>query len=204
MRFSHVFLPAFLLLSETAYSTAKTITLRPNRVLSGRNGLNEMFKRTATEALDGTLVFREALPQQSSDSVTVPVSSSNGGNVSAACLQAVSGFDNATDSAGIVACYALPYLNTTTSMFSAELHLYSMSPPSGSFADIPQKDILVTMAYPAASISSLTKRMSRGSGLEQRDSVSANTPVQLQTSMFIGSLDKSLQLDKLNRYVSQA
>jgi hypothetical protein len=204
MRFNHAFLPAFLLLSETACSAAKTITLRSNGIVSGRNGLNEIFKRTATEALDGTLVLREAFPQQSSNSVTVPVSPSSGGNVSAACLQAVSGFDNATDSAGIVACYALPYLNTTTGMFSAELHLYSMSPPSGSFADIPQKDILFTMAYPAASVSSLTKRMSRGSGLEQRDSISANTPVQLQTSTFIGALDTSLQLDKLNRYVGQA
>jgi len=83
-------------------------------------------------------------------------------------------------------------------MFTAELHLYSMGSPTGAFTNIPQKDVLFTMAYSAATISSLTKRAKRSSDIEQRQNSNVN---QLQVSTFVGSLDNSLHLDKLNRYV---
>ena len=132
----------------------------------------------------------------------------------AACTTVLSALNgNAGNPSGIAACYNLPFLNSTTGVFQADLRLFTVSAPSGSFANIPSQNVMVGLAYVGATVSavnasSLTRRedltslISWPRGVDGRlKNRQAAVPTLTQTYEFVGQINKDL-LDHRHEYVS--
>jgi hypothetical protein len=121
----------------------------------------------------------------------------------AACITALTTLNgNAGNPSGLAVCYNLPWLDQSTGVFQADLRLFSISPPSGDFANIPPQNVQVGLSYNAASVSAVnTSAMSRRDGLvsliswpRNLDKREASVPTMVQGYYFVGQIDK----DKLN------
>ncbi|KAL2761007.1 hypothetical protein ACRALDRAFT_1066602 [Sodiomyces alcalophilus JCM 7366] len=73
----------------------------------------------------------------------------------AACLEALGRLNEASNPSGTSICYNLPALNRTSGVFGADLRVYKVSEPSGSWANIPPENIEVTVAFRGAGVSSV-------------------------------------------------
>jgi hypothetical protein len=122
----------------------------------------------------------------------------------AACttaLQALNG--NAGNPSGMAACYNLPYLDNSTGVFQADLRLFTISAPSGGFANIPSQNVMVGLSYVGATVSavnasSLKRRADLVSliswprsedGMKKRQ---AAVPTMAQAYAFVGQINKDL------------
>lgn len=83
----------------------------------------------------------------------------------AACitnLQSLNGV--ASNPSGLAICYNLPMFDNKTGVFEADLRIYKISEPTGSFANIPSNSIQVGLSYIGATVSAVDK-----SALRRRD-----------------------------------
>jgi hypothetical protein len=167
---------------------------------------------------DGTLLVRRDRTEQKMrryvDSIVEPIQrrASSTTNATewntqtmAACTTALSILNgNASNPSGMAACYNLPYLDNTTGVFQADLRLYSVSAPSGSFANIPSQDVMVGLSYVGATVSAVNAStlMRRGDlvsliswprsvdgGLKKRQSTNLTLT---QSYAFVGQINKDL------------
>lgn len=80
----------------------------------------------------------------------------------AACtanLQSLNGV--ASNPSGLAICYNLPMFNNQTGVFEADLRIYKVSEPTGSFANIPSNSIQVGLSYIGATVSAVDKKSLR-------------------------------------------
>ena len=122
----------------------------------------------------------------------------------AACttaLQTLNG--NAGNPSGLAACYNLPYLDNSTGVFQADLRLFTISAPSGSFANIPSQNVMVGLSYVGATVSAVNASSLKGrrdlvsliswprstDGMKKRQ---AAVPTMTQSYAFVGQINKDL------------
>ncbi|TVY15871.1 hypothetical protein LARI1_G006976 [Lachnellula arida] len=119
----------------------------------------------------------------------------------AACttsLEALGGV--ASNPSGMAVCYNLPFLDNTTGVFQADLRLYTISAPTGDFANIATQNVQVGLAYNGATVSAVNSTMlkARGNGIsliswprgmEKRE---AAAPAMAQSYAFVGQVNKNL------------
>jgi len=122
----------------------------------------------------------------------------------AACtntLEALNGV--ASNPSGMAVCYNLPFLENTTGVFQADLRLFTISPPTGAFANIPSANVQVGLSYIGATVSAvnastLARREDRISliswprsenGMEKRQ---ASVPTMAQSYAFVGQINADL------------
>ncbi|TVY24761.1 hypothetical protein LHYA1_G007550 [Lachnellula hyalina] len=115
-----------------------------------------------------------------------------------ASLQALGGV--ASNPSGMAVCYNLPFLDNTTGVFQADLRLYTVSAPTGDFANIATQNVQVGLAYNGATVSAVnsTALKARGSGIsliswprgmEKRETA---VPAMAQSYAFVGQINKNL------------
>lgn len=117
-----------------------------------------------------------------------------------ACAQALSLLSQSTNPSGACVCYNLPSLDVDTGAFEADLRLYKISEPRGTFAGIAPEDVAVALSYNGASVMPVNASKLSGSGMvgSFASIVKRGTPEALQTYLFIGQIDK----DRLEKNMS--
>ncbi|KAG0653064.1 hypothetical protein D0Z07_0376 [Hyphodiscus hymeniophilus] len=122
-----------------------------------------------------------------------------------ACTTALSAMNgNAGNPSGMAACYNLPSLDSTTGVFRADLRLFTISAPSGTFANIPSQDVMVGLSYVGATVSAVNTSSLLGrrdlesliswprgvdGGMQKRG---APAPTMSQAYAFVGQINKDL------------
>ena len=162
------------------------------------------------------------------DSVVVPIerrqtfsSSTNATQwdteTAAACTTALETLNgDAGNPSGMAVCYNVPYLDTSTGVFKADLRLYMVSPPSGDFANVSSQNVMVGLQYSGATVSavnasSLRRRFDRESliswprGVDEKEMEkrAAATPTLTQSYAFVGQINKDLVTPAMTKYVSR-
>ncbi|ROT41978.1 hypothetical protein SODALDRAFT_318758 [Sodiomyces alkalinus F11] len=120
----------------------------------------------------------------------------------AACMQALGRLDTASNPSGTSICYNLPMLNRTSGIFGADLRLFKVSEPSGSWVNIPPENIEVTVGFRGAAVSAVDPN--RGEAQQQQQQQQQQNRVKrqdnagqrnrttelLQTYFFIGQIGR--------------
>ena len=130
----------------------------------------------------------------------------------AACSTALTALKgNVGNPSGMAACYNLPFLDNSTGVFQADLRLFTVSAPSGSFANIPSQNVMVGLSYVGATVSvvnssSLGRRdnvLSLDSWPRSEDGVmrkrQTTAPVMAQSYAFVGQINKDLMSPNMDR-----
>ncbi|KAI0173153.1 hypothetical protein GGR52DRAFT_374995 [Hypoxylon sp. FL1284] len=102
----------------------------------------------------------------------------------AKCTKALSSLSIASNPSGAAVCYNLFSLNTDNGSFTADLHLYQVSDPSGDFLGIPPSEIAVGLQYSGATVSPV-----KGSDQPDVSKREDSKPPLLQAYMFIGQIN---------------
>lgn len=116
----------------------------------------------------------------------------------AACIQTLQSLNGvASNPSGLAICYNLPMFDNTTGVFEADLRIYKVSEPTGSFANIPSNSIQVGLSYIGATVSAVDK-----SALRRRDEPTsliswpkrqaASQPALAQEYSFVGQINADL------------
>jgi len=124
-----------------------------------------------------------------------------------ACMSAVTNLKgNANNPSGTVACYNVPFLNTTSGTFEAELRIFNVSQSTGDFVGVSQDNFFITLQYEDASLSAnqnLTLPVKR-SILEERQTTAQTTtngvwaPVPLSDQKYLGQIDPTVLQPNMN------
>ncbi|PSS16543.1 hypothetical protein M430DRAFT_42558 [Amorphotheca resinae ATCC 22711] len=119
----------------------------------------------------------------------------------AACTSALETLNGVADNpSGMAACYNLPYWDNSTGVFQADLRLFMISPPSGTFANISTQNVKVGLSYDGATVSavntsSLTRRRDEISLISwprnEMDRRESPAPVMAQSYSFVGQISQS-------------
>lgn len=171
--------------------------------------LDEMVHRRADEIISPSLVARmpDPAPQAPGQSTAANLTGSDPSNIdqamldatiSTACNNALAPMKKAWNDAGFLACYNVPFLNTNTGVFSADLRLYQIGQPTKDFAGVRSTDVNVQLSYPNAAFSTIpqnTQRAKRRSDLGRRQNAGSLT--ELQNFLFVGQVMRTLSLTKL-------
>ena len=121
----------------------------------------------------------------------------------AACVKSLIAMNGkASNPSGMAVCYNVQSLNTTTGAFQADLRLYRVAPPEGSWAALKTQDINVGLSYDGASVAPSNAKkakraeevfawaLAKGSRLDKfRLRRAATPPTKLQDMSFIGKVD---------------
>lgn len=123
----------------------------------------------------------------------------------------------ATNPSGLAACYNLPYVDTATGVFKADLRLYNVSAPTGAFTNIPTQDVMVGLTYDGAAVSAvnMSSLMTRSEGMsliswprrlgvakrQQGNSTGTETVTLVQSYAFVGQINMDLVSKEMDRYV---
>ncbi|KAE8451620.1 hypothetical protein EG329_003077 [Mollisiaceae sp. DMI_Dod_QoI] len=119
----------------------------------------------------------------------------------AACttsLEALNGV--ASNPSGMAVCYNLPYLDNSTGVFEADLRLFMIAAPTGTFTNIASSNVQVGLVYNGATVSAVNS-----SSLKRRSDVSGTSliswprgidkraaPTLVQSYAFVGQVNKDL------------
>jgi hypothetical protein len=171
--------------------------------------LDHVVQRRADELISSRVVVRmpQAPPPAPSQSATANLTGSDPSSIdqaqldatiSVACGAALNDIKSVDNDAGILACYNIPFLNTNTGLFEADLRLYQLSPPRAAFVGIQSTDINVQLSYPNAAFSTIPQnkpKAKREVGLESRQD--AGQMRELQNYLFVGQVSETLTLANL-------
>lgn len=208
----HIQSPARLTLFIVLCSPALAVkdTFDALRLLSrGIHRLDEVVYRAADEMTVGHLIARmpQSPPVAPTQSAAANLTRSDPSSIdqaqidattSAACSTALGDIESVSNDAGLLGCYNIPFLNTNTGVFEADLRLYQLLQPRGAFEGIKSTDISVQVSYPNAAFSTLPQGMrnaKREAELESRQAPGGMT--ELQTFLFVGQVSGGLTLTKL-------
>ncbi|KAF5715133.1 hypothetical protein FMUND_7046 [Fusarium mundagurra] len=118
----------------------------------------------------------------------------------AACRSALGGLHKSTNPSGTCVCYNLPSLDVKTGVFEADVRLYQVSQPRGSFAAVAPEDINVGISYKGASVMPIQPADVNGTGLTggkpgmgKREE---GMPL-LQSYMLVGKIDADKMTDNM-------
>ncbi|KAF4628278.1 hypothetical protein G7Y89_g9877 [Cudoniella acicularis] len=121
-------------------------------------------------------------------------------------LEALNGV--ASNPSGMAVCYNLPFLDNSTGVFEADLRLYTISAPTGSFANIATQNVNVGLVYNGATVQAVNsstfggnmKRTEAGresliswpraGAMEKRQT--APVPTMAQSYAFVGQINANL------------
>ena len=169
--------------------------------------LEEHVRREAFKLIDDKLERRQEISHDATPAPSSSVSSSGppanlndpvlNMTIATACLDALADITKVSNAAGWAACYNILYLNNQTGIFEADLRLYQVSPPSGTFAGVNTSNIHLALNYPKAGISATSQQAKRGELGARR---SNNTMNQLQQYSFVGQINPGLTLTQLKSY----
>lgn len=118
--------------------------------------------------------------------------------VATACSNAFSNITSIGNSAGVGVCYNVLFFNNQTGQLGADVRLYQISPPSGSFAGIQSSDLVAEFKYQDALSSQLSTLTKRGS-VNARRSNSSMTPFQHYS--IVAQFNQNLTLTRLSEFV---
>ena len=122
----------------------------------------------------------------------------------AACTTALTVLNgDAGNPSGMAACYNLPYLNTSTGVFQADLRLFTISAPTGSFATIPSQNVMVGLSYVGATVSAVNASSLKRRGdlvsliswprsMDGKQKRQAAVPTMVQAYAFVGQINKDM------------
>ncbi len=147
----------------------------------------------AMSSVTGTAAFSSAM--SAATEVAYPATWNQ--QVETACQNAVGELDGSSGNpSGMVACYNIAYLDTAKGRFEADLRIYNVSSSSGAFANVLGSDMMVTLAYTDAQLSTnssfpvkrsvqLVKRQAASSGVFiPTEVMSQNYIVQLNNGSY--------------------
>jgi hypothetical protein len=185
-------LTAFLFLGQVYGGILDDVTL-----MRRGNSMEDKMRRYADSVV-------EPLRERQSTAAPLNVTSWNEQTTSA-CTTALSALDGvASNPSGIAACYNLPFWDNTTGQFHADLRLFMISQPSGSFANISPSDVKVELSYTGATVSTVNNSALKRredhlfsiplprSELGQRQT---QTPTLTQTYAFFGQVNQAVLSD---------
>ncbi|KAH8810894.1 hypothetical protein F5884DRAFT_749298 [Xylogone sp. PMI_703] len=125
-----------------------------------------------------------------------------------ACMAALGSLNGAASNpSGMAACYNIPYLDNNTGVFKADLRLFTISPPTGSFANIPSENVQVSMAYNGATFQAVNTSSLLGRAVENTYDKRSTAPTISQSYAFVGqissdALSSSPDSDKLKQILT--
>lgn len=103
----------------------------------------------------------------------------------------------ASNPSGLAACYNLPKFDNKTGVFEADLRIFKISEPTGSFSTIASNRIQVGLSYIGATVSPINKTALRRR--DDRESLISwpkrqvmNAPVLQQEYTFVGQINADL------------
>lgn len=172
----------------------------------GVDTLDDMVRRRADEMTAAHVVARmpQAAPAAPAQSAASNLTGSDPSSIdqeqmdttlSAACTTALGPIKSVSNDAGLLGCYNIPFLNTNTGVFEADLRLYQLSQPSGAFAGVKSTDVSVQLSYPSAAFSTIPQNSKNGSDLGRRQN--SGIMKELQNFLFVGQISNKLTLTKL-------
>ncbi|KAF4994072.1 hypothetical protein FGRMN_5987 [Fusarium graminum] len=121
-------------------------------------------------------------------------------DTNAACRAVLGGLHKSTNPSGTCVCYNLPSLDVKTGVFEADLRLYQVSEPRGSFAAVEPKDINVGISYNGASVMPIDANSVNGTGLVGKMpgmGKRSDEMLLLQSYMLVGRIDSDKMLDNM-------
>jgi hypothetical protein len=128
----------------------------------------------------------------------------------AACttsLEALGG--QASNPSGMAVCYNLPFLDNSTGVFQADLRLFTVSAPTGDFANIASQNVQVGLSYNGATVSAVNSSTlkTRGEdvsliswprGIDKRQTP---VPTMAQSYAVVGQINANLLKTSMGTYV---
>jgi hypothetical protein len=84
----------------------------------------------------------------------------------------------ASSPSGMAFCYNLPSLDNSTGVFQADLRLFTISSPTGDFANVLPKDVAVGVQYVGATVQAISPTELKTRGLEGRKFPLASPPAK--------------------------
>lgn len=182
-----------------------------------RQGIEEAMYRDADAVLARTRYQkREPIPQeqtqttdgndpgQSATASTADVDSRGNFDEAAfnstateACLGPLSKMTSVVNPSGMVACYNIPFLDSSTGVFEADIRLYMISPPNEEFTGVQPTDLSLGVMIPQASLSNPRTR-----GTNSSDNTETGGMKLLEEFQHVGQINTNLMVDKLDEYVS--
>lgn len=147
---THFALALLIFITQITTITCGSITHSPHGLHSHFRGRDESLRRTALSALDDRLSKREDISDRG---VEIRQAFDGGGPnatqintaINKACRGAISEIRDFNSDSGLGGCYNIMYLNRTTGLFQADLRLYKVAEPTGSFTGIPIDSMLVNL-----------------------------------------------------------
>ncbi len=125
-----------------------------------------------------------------------------------ACISTLRSLQRASNPSGNCICYNLPSLDAKSGVFEAELRLYKVAEPRGSWTGIKPTDIKVSVSYNGASASPVKPDALTGKGMQgvmssvARRSVlegrEDHNPELLQAYMLVGQIDEKEMSDQMS------
>ncbi|RMZ70084.1 ribosome-recycling factor [Pyrenophora seminiperda CCB06] len=120
----------------------------------------------------------------------------------AACMASLATLNGqASNPSGIAVCYNLPFLDTKTGVFQAELRMYNVSAPINPWQGVTAADVSMTLSYLGATVQNMqgnfTKRdlsapIVDGQLYEKRQTQSINGMKELKVLMYVGRINDNL------------
>jgi hypothetical protein len=182
-----------------------TISIPAGYTLAGGVEITPM-PVVAMSSVTGTAAFSSAVSQATE--VADPATWNQ--QVDAACQQAMNSLDGQADNpSGMVACYNIAYLSTTQGRFEADLRIFNVSAPTGDFVGVTEADMLVTLAYPDAQLTSNTSGsmqfpVKREVYVEKRQTKSSNgvyIPTEVMSQKYMVQLNSGAFTSGMNQSV---
>ncbi|KAF5653569.1 hypothetical protein F25303_2187 [Fusarium sp. NRRL 25303] len=121
-------------------------------------------------------------------------------DTNAACRSVLGGLHKSTNPSGTCVCYNLPSLDVKTGVFEADVRLYQVSQPRGSFAAVAPEDINVGISYKGASVMPIQPTDVNGTGLTggKPGMGKRQEGMQLlQSYMLVGKIDADKMTDNM-------
>lgn len=118
-----------------------------------------------------------------------------------ACRAVLGGLHKSTNPSGTCVCYNLPSLDVRTGVFEADLRLYQVSQPRGSFAAVAPEDINVGISFNGASVMPVQPTDVNGTGLvgekpSMRKRADGGMEL-LQSYMLVGKINADKMTDNM-------
>ncbi|RFU30241.1 hypothetical protein B7463_g6085, partial [Scytalidium lignicola] len=106
-----------------------------------------------------------------------------------ACMASLGSLNGvASNPSGMAACYNIPYLDNSTGVFKADLRLFTISPPTGTFANIASQNVQVAMSYDGATVSAVNTSSLLGRSMLGHNGKRTAAPTMAQAYAFVGQI----------------
>ncbi|RMZ82464.1 hypothetical protein DV737_g1985, partial [Chaetothyriales sp. CBS 132003] len=138
-------------------------------------------------------VARWVQRRQSSTHTLATSQDDTNATIASACITTLGNITDITNEAGMAACYNILQHNIGQGTFQADLRLYQIQQPTGSFEGVAVSQMLVNLVYPSSTTFTLLKKRS----LATRASGSSLS--ELQQYSLTGTFTSTVDATKLNQ-----